>query len=311
MLADKNKTSVIVPVHNGAATLSACLASLIAQTRPADELIIVDNASRDRTKDIIADFAGRDGKMRYIFEAGPGRGRARNAGLRAASGEIIAMTDADCVVPPDWLERLIRPIETNNEAAVMGFETDGIDNYWSQHRQAADDRYLRSKTKNGYIDFLDTKNFAIRADILKGLEFNPALVACEDLDLFLRLKKRGIAIRFLPELKVRHCHVSSFRKLANTQFRYGRYSRAIAEFYRNDAALRDYLPIPENAHLSVGRRLLSLLLWSIDEIIHHPQDAPYKLTDDWAWKIGALSLRFKPIRLDRQAADGRSRITGR
>ncbi|MFA5184808.1 MAG: glycosyltransferase [Patescibacteria group bacterium] len=297
MLPYKNKTSIIVPVYNGAATLADCLASLLAQTRPADELIIVDNASRDRTKDIIADFAGRHDNLHYIFAAAPGRGQARNAGLRAASGDIIAMTDADCVVPPDWLAEIVRPIEEGDEVAVMGFETDNIDNYWSRHRQEADARYLQSKTKGAYIDFLDTKNFAIRADILKDLEFNPALVACEDLDLFLRLKKRGLAIRFLPTLKVRHHHVSSGRKLATTQFRYGRYSRAIVELYRNESSLRPYLPMPENAHLNPGRRLLSLLLWSIDEILHRPEDAPYKLIDDWAWKIGALSLRFKKIDL--------------
>ena len=194
--------------------------------------------------------------------------------MRASSGDIIAMTDADCIVPADWVEKIVRPIEDENEAVVMGFETDGVQNYWSRHRQAAELRFLQSKSKNGYINVLDTKNFAIRSDILRDLEFNPALTACEDLDLCLRIKKRGLQIRFLPDLQVRHLHISSFRELAVKQFTYGRYSQAIVQLYRDDPALHDYLPIPENTQLSSGRRFLSLLIWSMTRYCTGPKMLP-------------------------------------
>ncbi len=293
MPADKNKISIVVPVHNGGLGFADCLASLVRQTRPADELIIVDNSSTDQTKEIIMSFAGRYPNIRYLFEGRLGRGQARNTGLYSARGDIIAMTDADCVVPEDWIERLTDPIENCRETIVMGFETDGVNNYWSRHRQAAEFKFLHSKAKDGYIDFLDTKNFAIRSDVLKDLGFNPDLIACEDLDLFLRLKQKKIAIRFLSEIMVQHQHVSSWRKLATTQFTYGRYSEDIIRNYRSDHTLDAYMPIVNDPHHGPGRRFLSWLMWSVSEVVNQPTAAPYTLTENLAWRIGALYSKIK------------------
>ncbi|HWH09948.1 MAG TPA: glycosyltransferase [Solirubrobacteraceae bacterium] len=94
--------SVIVPARDAAATLESTLEALRGQEEVEPfELIVVDNGSEDDT----AGVAGRAGATVVRRERGDGPGAARNAGVAAASGRILAFTDADCQPAPDWLAR--------------------------------------------------------------------------------------------------------------------------------------------------------------------------------------------------------------
>ncbi|TXN31463.1 glycosyltransferase family 2 protein [Lacisediminihabitans profunda] len=103
--------SVVIPVFNDAPMLRVCLAALAAQSRPADEIIVVDNDSTDDTTEV-----GLAGGARVITEQVSGIFPAAAAGYDAARGDIIARLDADSVPPRDWLERI--------EAALV--DTDGL-----------------------------------------------------------------------------------------------------------------------------------------------------------------------------------------
>ena len=94
--------SVIVCAYNEAPLLPACLHTLRAQTRPADEIIVVNNASTDATGDEARAITG----VRVIDEPEKGLVVARETGRRAATGEVLAYIDADCRAPITWLERL-------------------------------------------------------------------------------------------------------------------------------------------------------------------------------------------------------------
>jgi glycosyltransferase involved in cell wall biosynthesis len=96
--------SVIVCAHNEAGYLAACLHSLLAQSRPPDEIIVVNNASTDATGDVAARVPG----VRVIDEPRRGLVVAREAGRRAATGDVLAYIDADCRAPLQWLERIER-----------------------------------------------------------------------------------------------------------------------------------------------------------------------------------------------------------
>jgi GT2 family glycosyltransferase len=95
--------SVVVPARNAAEALPPLLTSLAAQTLPAErfEVIVVDNGSADGTGEV-AEHHG----ARVVRDPVANRSRARNRGVAAARGALIAFTDADCVTRPDWLERL-------------------------------------------------------------------------------------------------------------------------------------------------------------------------------------------------------------
>lgn len=98
------KLSVIVCAHNEACYLSACLHSLLAQTRTPDELLVVDNASSDET----AAVARQVPHVRVLGEPCKGLVVAREAGRQATTGDILVYVDADCRAPLRWLERIER-----------------------------------------------------------------------------------------------------------------------------------------------------------------------------------------------------------
>jgi glycosyltransferase involved in cell wall biosynthesis len=99
--------TVLMPARDAAATIEASIRSILAQTLPAWELIVVDDGSTDRTGQIAQAVAATDPRVRVI--AGPARGEpaARNLGLAAARGRWTAMLDADDLACPDRLERQV------------------------------------------------------------------------------------------------------------------------------------------------------------------------------------------------------------
>jgi glycosyltransferase involved in cell wall biosynthesis len=101
--------SVLLAVRNGAATLRACLDSLVAQDYPDQklEILVVDNGSTDQTASILTRYHRRIGVLRTDRR---GASAARNCGLAAAAGDAVAFTDADCVADPAWLRHLVQPL---------------------------------------------------------------------------------------------------------------------------------------------------------------------------------------------------------
>lgn len=110
--------SVIVPAYNAASTLEACLDAVLAQETPGfdAEVILVDNGSTDGSPEI----AGRRGRVHVLAEPHRSSYAARNAGLRAATGDLIAFTDADCVARPGWLRTLTEAMADPDAMVVMG-----------------------------------------------------------------------------------------------------------------------------------------------------------------------------------------------
>ncbi|BCW65596.1 glycosyl hydrolase [Arthrobacter sp. NicSoilB4] len=93
--------SVVIPTRNDADMLAACLAALAGQTRPADEIVVVDNASTDNTAAVCAAAGAR----RIAVEL-PGIAACTAHGFDEARGELIARLDTDSIPPADWLERV-------------------------------------------------------------------------------------------------------------------------------------------------------------------------------------------------------------
>ena len=106
--------SVIIPARDDAEYLRACLAALALQTRPADEIIVVDNASSDETAEV-----ARQAGARVVFEPLWGIPAAAAAGFDAAVGDFLARLDADSVPPPEWLHRVESHLVGTAAAAVV------------------------------------------------------------------------------------------------------------------------------------------------------------------------------------------------
>lgn len=128
----KHKISVVVAMRNEASAIPNLLSSLINQDHPSYEIILVDDHSSDNTKEVVQLFK-RDnpenaGLIRLMKNHGTGKKAALTSGVIAASGEIIATTDADAVVPPQWLSHINKTFSSEKIQFVMGgvtLEQDG------------------------------------------------------------------------------------------------------------------------------------------------------------------------------------------
>jgi glycosyltransferase involved in cell wall biosynthesis len=119
-MADRLSISVVIITRNRAAWLRETLDSLVRQSRSADEVVVVNNASADNTEEVILGFQGKL-NIKYVYEAKRGIPQARNASLMAASGDIIATIDDDCVADVNWLKNIEIPfIKDPNIGAVGG-----------------------------------------------------------------------------------------------------------------------------------------------------------------------------------------------
>jgi glycosyltransferase involved in cell wall biosynthesis len=114
--ADSLKVSVIATVKDAAPLIAEFLASLRGQTRPPDEVVIVDGGSTDGTWDRLT----REPAVTALSEPGSNIARGRNRAVSAATHDVIAVTDADCILDPEWLERLLAPI-AEGAPVVAGF----------------------------------------------------------------------------------------------------------------------------------------------------------------------------------------------
>jgi len=110
------KVSLVTTVKDAAPHLDRFLASVAAQTRAPDEVIVVDGGSTDGTVQRLRAAEG----ITLIEEPGANISRGRNVAIREAAHDVIALTDGDCVLERDWLERILRPIEDGADVA-MGF----------------------------------------------------------------------------------------------------------------------------------------------------------------------------------------------
>ena len=115
-LPSNPKVSVVVASYNGAKTLKACLDSLGRLNYPDYEVILVDDGSTDTTQNIAANYP----KIRNIKQANLGLSVARNTGIHAATGEIVAFTDSDCRADEDWLYYLIGDLLNSKFTGIGG-----------------------------------------------------------------------------------------------------------------------------------------------------------------------------------------------
>lgn len=110
------RVSVVVCSYNSGRTLEHCLQSLRSLDYPDFEVILVDDGSTDNTRDILSRFPW----VRAIHQENQGLSVARNVGLQAATGAIIAYTDSDCFADPDWLSLLVGQLQRSGAHAVGG-----------------------------------------------------------------------------------------------------------------------------------------------------------------------------------------------
>jgi GT2 family glycosyltransferase len=225
--------SVVIPAYNCAATLERCLASVFAQTYPRDryEIAVVDDGSTDATA-ATAQALGQawPGRFVVIRKANGGPASARNAGVAATSGEIVAFLDADCVAQEYWLQSLVGTLASGDAAGVGGPLINVAASGWVPgYLHAAN--FYRHRVRNGTVEYLVTANVAFRRSALEavgGFSRREAVWG-EDADLSFRLTQSGGTLLLAPQGAVLHYgSPTSVRGFARELYRYGYGSGALA-----------------------------------------------------------------------------------
>ena len=121
-MCDQLKISVIMPAYNAEKYIGSMMDSLLAQTMPDFELIVVDDGSRDGTLQLCQAAAGRDRRVVVVSQENSGPSAARNRGLEQARGTYVAFADADDLCEPRWLEKMLDALERHHcEMAMCGW----------------------------------------------------------------------------------------------------------------------------------------------------------------------------------------------
>lgn len=195
------RVSVVVPAFNEEALLPACLAALRGQDfSGTTEILVVDNASTDRTAEIARDFGAT-----VLPEPARGYGHALARGFAAARGEFIACTDADSAVPRDWISRLVREYERQPDVVAIGGEIEFECPRWKSRLLT---RYVipiinRIDRGNPAGPHLWGANLSVRRDAFHAIGgWNPKFSLQADSEISERLRRVGRVI-VLESLRVR------------------------------------------------------------------------------------------------------------
>lgn len=215
------EVSVVVCAYNAERTIDACLASLARLNYPNYEVIVVNDGSTDGTLEI----ARRHGFVRLIDQENRGLSAARNVGIAAAAGEIIAFTDSDCVADPDWLFYLVAKFLSSNLQAVGGPNfpppEDALIPSCVAVSPGGPTHVLLS---DDVAEHIPGCNMAFRREALEEVGgFDPVFRAAgDDVDLCWRLQNRGHAIGFSPAAVVWHFRRNTVRDYLKQQQGYGK-----------------------------------------------------------------------------------------
>lgn len=293
---NRPSVSVVLPVLNEASRLPECLNSLLNQTYPNYEIVVVDNGSTDNTFRIIEDFKKTFPRIVYVYEAEKTCGSARNTGERLSRGSIVLMTDADCLVPSDWIEKMVSPILSSECDAVQGGEKSKTDHFVGRMIESKSDRkyapllFLRNKELPGYVD---TKNFAIRRDSLAAVGFSPRGHASNDTALAIALSRTHIVMRILNNVKVRHDNPGSFKELAGKQFSRAFWLHHVTQRHRAYLSGSPFLKNTNQAAQSFYAFFPGLCLTLIRKGFAH---FFFDLVEGMAWRMGLLYGSLKNSR---------------
>jgi glycosyltransferase involved in cell wall biosynthesis len=252
------KISAIICTHNRDRYLGLAIDSLLTQSLPASdfEIIVVDNASTDRTKAIVeargAALGAHNDRIHYIYESTLGLSTARNTGAKGALAPIIAYLDDDAVASPQWLEELLAAYDADEKLAIAGGKVTLI---WIDGMTAPNWLSKELAGNLGSYDLGDQPqaitvpgqtprglNYSLRQSFLQsvgGFDLNLGrvgknLLSNEELHMTALALDNGWNVAYLPQALVAH-HVAPERVNRNWFLQRG-WWQGISECYREEIA---------------------------------------------------------------------------
>lgn len=227
------RVSVVVPVRDMGDSLGACLTALTRQSVTPHEILVVDNGSRDHTAEVIRSFP-----VTYLFEERPGAAAARNHGIRAATGEVVAFTDADCVAAQSWVGAIAAPFVEPEVQVVAGtpMPMRDVTPLIATYATLIGQLDPRATLSHPRFPYAPTSCVAVRRSVLQRVGgFDPTYRTYEGADLFYRMHRQGLlSWRIAPRAVVFFRTRSDLRAFIRQNYRYGQGYGQFCRRYRDD-----------------------------------------------------------------------------
>ncbi|MBD3387516.1 MAG: glycosyltransferase [Candidatus Altiarchaeales archaeon] len=218
-MVSKPAVSVVIPCYNAEDTIDDCITSLLNLEYPKEksEFIFVDDGSTDSTREKIRGYE----TVNLVEQQHKGPAAARNRGVKNSKGEVIVFTDADCEVPADWLDKIVRALEESN--AVGGsLRPASSGTYAERFEQHRRDRLYGMERK--HVDALPSCNLAFKKNLLdeaRGFDEDFKKASAEDYDLCRRITEKGHDILFEPDIYVVHHHSQTLKGILKRAYTHG------------------------------------------------------------------------------------------
>lgn len=272
--------SVVIPALNSASTISYSLSSIFSNNFPRRlfEVIVVDNGSSDGTVEVARKYP-----VKILHCPNQGIGSPRNLGINRAEGEIICLTDSDCIVERDWLPKIYDFFKKMPEADSVGGPVLPYPYYQNKIQKLTGEIFVEDQ---GYPEKLKKVEFGSAQGIIFGSNSaykKEALMSVggylepggSNLELAWRLVSKGRKLFFKPAIKVYHIFPANITSIFKQQFRWGLQFTQMKRIHHVDRGIKEiiyisYFPI---------RRLLSLIFPQNLEkkLVHFTQLASYSL----------------------------------
>ena len=224
--------SIVVTVKNEEDNIASLLDSLKRLDYDGKiEVVVVDGGSVDRTKDLVSQY---DFVKLVICPSNISKGR--NVGINNSTGDIIAFTDADCVVDREWIRNIMKYFEKYPEIGVIGGPYLPLqqDEMIAQYLGIYVSNYFPTEPGFAMPHSIGTGNAAYRRGLIEevGL-FNEKLAVGEDLELNFRIAKAGYKLFFADDVKVYHKYRISLQEVTKWAFNHGKASSSYNRITKN------------------------------------------------------------------------------
>jgi GT2 family glycosyltransferase len=240
-------SSLIIITLNRAGLLQRTLQGLARQTRPIDEIIVVDNGPTRDTEQVVSTFTAR-----YVPEPRRGYGHARNRGLAEASGAFIYFLDDDCVPEPDWADVLWNVLDSGAADLASGSRSPGQPGLAARLEYLSTDGPVLSPALTaGPARHLSTSNLILRSEVVaKTGCFDATLAMCEDRDFTTRARKLGFRLRYEPQARV--THYPAIHRVSEYLAKMRHYGTGTSQYFRrwqDEEPLARLFPVTPTARL--------------------------------------------------------------
>lgn len=207
------KISVIVLTKNSQKHLRQCIESILKQTYPDFEVIVVDAGSKDETISISEGYKNKT-NLPFRIECVPpdtSIGKARQIGLEKSKGEILAFIDSDVELPHDnWLKNMSEPLQDETVAGVQTLAKCKDTDPAILKKVHSSFEYKNTVIDIDHYEMVGTSHLLIRKDLIKRVGGIRDICSSEDLDVTKKIMKLGYKFIYLPTEKCYHYHVDSY-----------------------------------------------------------------------------------------------------